>query len=125
MIAISTTGSSSLAYQWRTASRFGQSNNYRSPSGELVFGNIRQKIQIKPKPLGFLKRRVIKKIDDVSSKPVFDPAPVIEIKRAHRIHLDLRVVTNRSAQLALEAERSLPDLCHGERNNAVSHTVRA
>jgi hypothetical protein len=85
-----------------------------SPARQLFFGDFSQEMQLEASAVAFLTRRVVEKVDDVSSEAIFGSAAFVEIEWAHRIHFDFGMFAQRGAQVALESERSLPHLRHGE-----------
>src|SRR5208337_1251548 len=107
-----------------TALSLGQAHDQSSPARQFVIGDFRQELQVEAHPLAFLAGRFVEKVDDVSAKSILGSAAFIEVERAHRIDFDLGAFAQDGAQLALEAERSLPHLRHGERNDPVRHSCR-
>jgi hypothetical protein len=98
------------------------SDNQGSPARQFVIGDFRQELQVEAESPALLTGRVVEKVHDVSPKSILGSAAFIEIERAHRIHFDLRMFAQGSAQVTLESKRSLPHLRHGERNNAIRHS---
>ena len=111
-----------LAPGGRSAGPLWHADNQGSPAGQFVIGNFRQELQVEAHARAFLAGGVVEKVDDVSPKSILGAAAFIEVERAHRIHFDLDMFAQDSAQLALEAKRSLPHLRHGESNNSIRHS---
>src|ERR1019366_4161248 len=101
------------------------SDNQGSPARQFGIGDFRQELQVEAPSPAFLTCRVVEKVHDISPKSILGSAAFIEVERAHRIHFDLGTFAQGSAQLALESERSLPHLRHGERNNAIRHRLKS
>src|SRR5208282_1526947 len=97
-------------------------DNQGSPARQFVIGNLRQELQVEAQALAFLTCRVVEKVNNVAPKSVLGPAAFIEVEWAHRIHFDVGMFAQGSAQLALEPKRSLPHLRHGERNDPIRHS---
>src|SRR4029077_1210439 len=98
------------------------SDNNGSPAGQLIVGYFPQELQVEAQSLACLACRIVEKVDDVSSKPILEPAALIEVERAYRIHFDIRTFAQDRTQFTLESKRSLPHLCHGQRNDAIRHS---
>ena len=101
---------------------FWHTDNNGSSAWQFVIRDLPQKLQVKIQSLTLLTCRVVKKVHDVSSKPILEPAAFIEVERAYGIHFDIRTFAQDRAQFTLESKRSLPYLRHGERNNAIRHS---
>src|SRR5580700_8999034 len=118
-------GRSPRAFGTRMLRRpFRHANHQRSPSRKFVLRDFRQEVQIDSRPRTFLASRVVEKINNVSAEALFDAAALIEIERARRIYFDLRTLAQYRSQVALESQRSLPHLCHGECDHAIRHSVK-
>jgi hypothetical protein len=100
-------------------------DNQGSPARQFVVGDFRQELQVEAQSPAFLTCCVVEKVHDVSSEPILEPPALIEVERAYRIHFDIRMFAQASAQLTLESKRPLSYLCHGERNNAIRHRVKS
>ncbi len=100
-------------------------DNQGSSARQFVIRDFPHKLQVEAQSLAFLTGRVVEKVHDVSPKAILEPAAFVEVERAHRIHFDLGMFAQHRAQLALESERSLPHLRHGERNNAIRHRLKS
>jgi len=105
-----------------SASPLWHAYNNGSPAGQFIVRDFPQELQAKIQSLTLLTRRVVEKVHDVPSKPILEPAAFIEVEWAYRVHLDIRTFAEDRTQFALESKRSLPYLCHGERNNAIRHS---
>jgi len=51
-------------------------------------------------------------------------AALIKVEGADGIDLDVRLLTQNSAQTTLKSKRSLPHLRHGESNNSINHRFK-
>jgi hypothetical protein len=92
------------------------------PARQFAIGNFRQELQVEAHSRALLTRYFVEKVHDVSPKSILGPAAFIKVEGANRIHFDLGMFTQRGAQVALESERPLPHLRHGERNNPIWHS---
>ena len=106
-----------------TAGPLWHADNQGSPARQFVIGDFRQELQVEAHSRAFLTCRVVEKVYDVSPKSILGSA-AFKVERAHRIHFDLSMFAQDSAQLALEAKCSLPYLRHSERNNAIRHRLK-
>src|SRR2546423_14045257 len=96
---------------------------YKGPSArQVVIRDLPQELQVEIQSLALLTCRVVKKVHDISAKPILEPAAFIEVERAYRIYFDIRTFAQDRTQFTLESKRSLPYLRHGERNNAIRHS---
>ena len=105
-----------------SASPFWHADNNGPSAWQFLIRYFPQELQVEAQSLACLTCRVVEKVDDVSAKPIPEPAAFIEIERAYRIHFYIRTLPEDRTQFTLESKRSLPYLGHGERNNTIRHT---
>ena len=105
-----------------SASPFRHAYKNGSSAGQFIVRYFPQELEVEIQSLALLTCRVVKKVHDVSSKPILEPAAFIEVERAYRIYFDIRTFAQDRTQFMLESERPLPYLGHGERNNAIRHS---
>ena len=99
----------------------GQADDQGSPARQFFLRDFRQELQGDAQPFAFLTGRVVEKVDYVPAKSLFGAATFVEVERANRIDLDFGMFTQYRAELALEVERSLPHLRHGESDDVIGH----
>ncbi len=66
---------------------------------------------------------IVEEVNNISTELVFEALALVEIERAHLIHLDVFLLADDCAQVPLEIERSGADLRHGEGDNVVGHRL--
>jgi hypothetical protein len=94
-------------------------NDDGASARQFLVGNFGDEFKFKAKPLGLLTSHIVKKINDISTKSIFDSPTFIEIEGAGGIHFQSIGIADCGAKLALEFQRSLPHLRHGESYDVV------
>jgi len=93
------------------------------PARQLVIGDFRLKLQVEAQFLACLMRFGIEEVNDVSPKKIFEAAAFVKVEGADGIHFDCRIFAQDGAKLALEIERPLPHLRHGEGYDPIRHRL--
>ncbi len=100
---------------------FRYADKQRPPARHFLIADFRDELHAEAESHTFLIRRVVKKINHIPSKPIFYPAPFVQIERTRRIYLHLFRFAQQSAQFPLESKSALPNLRHRQSHHMVGH----
>ena len=104
-----------------TSLPFWQADNHGASLRKFLIRYFRRKLQLKSSALAFEKRRIVKEINDISTKPVLHALAFVQVERTSGIHFQLPRLGQGGAKHALKLKPSGPHLRHGESENVVSH----
>jgi hypothetical protein len=104
--------------------RFGHADNHGASAREFFFGDFGEELQVQAETPAFLKCYVVEEINYVATKSLFGAAAFIEVEGAGRVHFQSACVSQDGTEFALEIERSLPYLRHGESDYVEGHRSR-
>ena len=78
-----------LGREGRSTARFGSSDHHSSTAWQFSVRDFRQEIEFEAQSRCLMTCRFVEKVHDISTKPIFEAAALIDVEGADRIHLDV------------------------------------